>query len=86
MFLGLPDPHPDPLVTRTDPEADPSWDPSLSHKSVDVYNFCLLLTSVRAHHHSWQGFGSGYSFCLIADPDPGLYPEFYSNLFRKLLM
>ncbi len=24
MFLGLPDPHPDPLVTRTDPAQDPS--------------------------------------------------------------
>jgi hypothetical protein len=39
----IPDPHPDPLVTRTDPEADPApelaWDPYLSHKSVDVYNF-----------------------------------------------
>jgi hypothetical protein len=24
MFLGLPDPHPDPLVTSTDPDPDPS--------------------------------------------------------------
>jgi hypothetical protein len=24
MFLGLPDPHPDPLVTSTDPAFDPS--------------------------------------------------------------
>ncbi len=24
MFLGLPDPHPDPLVTCTDPAPDPS--------------------------------------------------------------
>jgi hypothetical protein len=23
MFLGLPDPHPDPLVTSTDPSPDP---------------------------------------------------------------
>jgi hypothetical protein len=25
MFLGLPDPHPDPLVTSTDPDTDPSF-------------------------------------------------------------
>ncbi len=24
MFLGLPDPHPDPLLTNTDPNPDPS--------------------------------------------------------------
>jgi hypothetical protein len=24
MFLGLPDPHPDPLVRDTDPDPDPS--------------------------------------------------------------
>jgi hypothetical protein len=24
MFLGLPDPHPDPLVTSTDSDLDPS--------------------------------------------------------------
>jgi hypothetical protein len=31
MFLGLPDPHSDPLVTSTDPDADTDadWDPSL---------------------------------------------------------
>jgi hypothetical protein len=28
MFLGLPDPHPDPLVTSTDPGPDPSPDPA----------------------------------------------------------
>jgi hypothetical protein len=33
MFLGLPDPHPDLLVTSTD--LDPAPDPSLSHKSVE---------------------------------------------------
>ncbi len=27
MFLGLPDPHP--VVTSTDPDADPAPDPSL---------------------------------------------------------
>ncbi len=25
------------------------------------------------------------AFCLIADPDPGPYYEFNSNIFRKLL-
>jgi hypothetical protein len=29
MFLGLPDPHPDPLFTSTEPGADPAPDPSL---------------------------------------------------------
>jgi hypothetical protein len=28
MFLGLPDPHPDPLVTSTDPAQDPAPDPT----------------------------------------------------------
>jgi hypothetical protein len=88
MLLGLPDPHPDPLVTRMDPEADPApdpaWDPSPSHKSVDLYIFCLLLTFELANH-SWQGFGSGSSFCLILDPDPGFYREFYSNFVCNFL-
>jgi hypothetical protein len=29
MFLGLPDPHPDPLVTNMDPYAEPAPYPSL---------------------------------------------------------
>jgi hypothetical protein len=29
LFLGLPDPHPKPLVTSTDPAADPAPDPAL---------------------------------------------------------
>jgi hypothetical protein len=29
MFWGLPDPHPDPLVTSTDQDADPASDPSV---------------------------------------------------------
>jgi hypothetical protein len=29
MFLGLPDPHPNPLVTSMDPEPDPAPGPSL---------------------------------------------------------
>ncbi len=33
MFLGLPDPHPDPLVTGTDP--DPDRILPFSHKSVE---------------------------------------------------
>jgi hypothetical protein len=35
MFFGIPDPHQDPLVTSTDPEADPAPDPSFSDKSVE---------------------------------------------------
>jgi hypothetical protein len=30
MFLGLPDPHPDPSVTSTDPAPDPHPDPSVT--------------------------------------------------------
>ncbi len=30
MFLGLPDTHPDPLVTSRDPDADPDTDPDPS--------------------------------------------------------
>ncbi len=29
VTMGLPDLHPDPLVTSTDPDADPAPDPSL---------------------------------------------------------
>jgi hypothetical protein len=28
IFLGLPDPHPDPLVGGTDPDLDPDSDPA----------------------------------------------------------
>ncbi len=43
MFLGLPDPHPDPLVTSTDLALDPATapDPSIikqnSKKNIDFY-------------------------------------------------
>jgi hypothetical protein len=46
MFLGLPDPHPDPLVRGLDP--DPALDPDLlsscknSKKSLDSYYFVTL--------------------------------------------
>jgi hypothetical protein len=32
MFLGLPDPHPDPLVTSTDPALDPQTSSKNSKK------------------------------------------------------
>jgi hypothetical protein len=37
MFLDLPDPYPGPLVTSTDPDADPASNPFLffSHKGVE---------------------------------------------------
>ncbi len=35
MFLGIPDPHPDPLVTSAGPDADPAPDPSFSDESVE---------------------------------------------------
>jgi hypothetical protein len=42
MFLGLPDPHPDPLVTSTDP--DPALDLSIikqnSKKNLDFFCVC----------------------------------------------
>jgi hypothetical protein len=34
MLLGLPDPHPDPLVTSKDLNADPLWILSFFDKSV----------------------------------------------------
>jgi hypothetical protein len=48
MFWGLTDPHPDPLVTSTDP--DPAPDPSFPNKSVKrtermVANFNFNTTS-----------------------------------------
>jgi hypothetical protein len=35
MFMGLPDPHPDPLVRDTDPDPDPASNP-------DPYDFLVL--------------------------------------------
>jgi hypothetical protein len=35
VFARLPDPHPDPSVASTDPDADPAPDPSISHNSVE---------------------------------------------------
>jgi hypothetical protein len=37
MFLGLPNPHPDPLVTSADPALDPSS--KNSKKNPDFYCF-----------------------------------------------
>jgi len=37
MFLGLLDPHPDPLVRNTDPDLDPSIKDS--KKNIDSYCF-----------------------------------------------
>jgi hypothetical protein len=39
MFLGLPDPGPDPLVRGTEPE--PAPDPSLSRKDVELTEITL---------------------------------------------
>jgi hypothetical protein len=39
MFLGLPDPHPDPLVTSTDPA--PSSNKN-SKKNLDFYCFAFF--------------------------------------------
>jgi hypothetical protein len=38
MFLGLADPHPDPLVTSKDPDSalDPDLDPDPSHESEEM--------------------------------------------------
>ncbi len=37
MYLGLPDPHPDPLVTSTDPAPDPSIIMKDSKKNLEFY-------------------------------------------------
>jgi hypothetical protein len=43
MFLGLPDPHPDPIVTSTDPAPDPSIIKQNSKKNLDFYCFVTSL-------------------------------------------
>jgi hypothetical protein len=47
MLLGLPDPHPDPLVSNMDPAPDPAPDPSIikqkSKKNLDFYCFVTSL-------------------------------------------
>jgi hypothetical protein len=44
MFLGLPDPHQDPLVTSTDPAQDPSFTTQKnSEKNLDFYCFVTSL-------------------------------------------
>jgi hypothetical protein len=43
MFLDLPDPHPDPLVTSTDPALDPSSSRKNSKKNRDFYCFTSVL-------------------------------------------
>ncbi len=43
MFLGLPDPHLDPLVTSTDPAPDPSIISKSSEKNLDFYCFVTYL-------------------------------------------
>jgi hypothetical protein len=46
MFLGLPDPDPDPLLISTDPDLDPGTDPSIdkqkSNKNLDYFVTFLL--------------------------------------------
>jgi hypothetical protein len=42
MFLGLPDPHLDPLFTSMDPDPDP---PSSSKNSKKNLDFCCFVTS-----------------------------------------
>ncbi len=42
-FLGLSDPHPDPLATSTDPALDPSIIKQNSKKNLDFYCFVTSL-------------------------------------------
>jgi hypothetical protein len=49
MFLGLPDPHSDPLVTSTDP--DPAPDPSLSHKCIERTDIIKLNFNTKIFLH-----------------------------------
>jgi hypothetical protein len=44
MFLGLPEPHPDPLVTSTDPPPDPSIIKQNSKKNLDFYCCNFFMT------------------------------------------
>jgi hypothetical protein len=43
MSLGLPDPHPDPLVISTDPAPDPCIIKQNSKKNLDFYCFVTSL-------------------------------------------
>jgi hypothetical protein len=43
MFLGLPDPHPDPLVTSTDPVTDPSFIKQTIKNELHFYCFVTSL-------------------------------------------
>jgi hypothetical protein len=70
MFLGLLDPHPDPLVTSTDP--DPAPDSSLSHKCVERTEIVKLnfntknfsSEKLKLNHETYF-----YNFCRLKTDD-----------------
>jgi hypothetical protein len=56
MFLGLPDPHPDRLVTSTDPAPDPSIIKQNSKKNLDFFYFMASLFLVFDEVHGLYKF------------------------------
>jgi hypothetical protein len=59
MFLGLPDPHPDPLFTSTDP------DPSIINNSKKIFNFYCFVTS-----YDFLPMFRIRMFLVLPDPHP----------------
>jgi hypothetical protein len=63
MFLGLPDPHPDPLGTSTDTAQDPSIIKHNSKKNLDFYCFVTSLTLLSLQNdENVLAFRSGYGY------------------------
>jgi hypothetical protein len=60
MFLGDPDPYPDPLVTSTDPDANPSPDSSLFSILILKF-FCLKFNfNHRTYFYNFEAFKFNY--------------------------
>ncbi len=51
MFLGLPNPHPDPLVRDTDPEPAPSIIKQNNKKNIDSYSFMTFYVSLKNYNN-----------------------------------
>ncbi len=72
MFLGLPDPHPDPLVTSKDPASGTSISSNISMKILDFYSFVTWLFFI---------FEKWCTRKWTSIPDP--HPDPYKNVTAK---
>jgi hypothetical protein len=50
MFFGLPDPHPDPLVTSTEPAPDPAPQLSSKNRKNNLDFYCLVDPEPHSDH------------------------------------